>query len=153
MRRRGKKKKFNTATVSTLVGRNTEIVGDMTFNGGLHVEGKICGNVTADADEAILILSESGHITGEVKVPNMVINGMVEGDVYTTGHLELAQRARVKGNVYYNLLEMAIGAEVNGNLMHQRDGKPQLEFKSQQASQVSEPQTIPGEPRPVEHNS
>lgn len=121
--------KFNSAKIDTLVGRNTIVKGDVGFKGGLHIEGRIEGNVTAEDDASVLILSETGSIQGEVRVPNLVLNGQVEGDVHASQQLELAPKSRVKGNVYYNLIQMAIGAEVNGNLVHRRDGKPQLEFK------------------------
>ena len=51
----------------------------------------------------------------------MILNGSVQGDVYASEHIELAPNARITGNVYYNLIEMAMGAEVNGNLVHQID--------------------------------
>ena len=50
-------------------------------------------------------------------MPNVVLNGGVNGEVHSTGHVELATHARVSGNVYYRLIEMARGAEVNGNLV------------------------------------
>ena len=126
----GSSKKFNSAKINTLVGRQTAINGDVYFTGGLHVEGKITGNVTSEADpKSILIISENGVIEGEVRVPNMVLNGTIAGDVYISERLELAPRASVTGNVFYNLLEMAVGAQVNGNLVHRMDEKPQLEYK------------------------
>jgi cytoskeletal protein CcmA (bactofilin family) len=39
-------------------------------------------------------------------------------------HIELAPQARVKGNVYYSLIEMAMGAEVNGSLVHRSESEP-----------------------------
>jgi len=130
----GKKKAFSSARIGTLIGQGAEINGDLIFSGGLHVDGKINGNVVAEeGSNAILILSESGRIEGEVKVPNMVLNGEIIGDVYGSIRVELAPKSRVKGSVYYNLIEMAIGAEVNGGLIHQPDGlQPQkkLEDKS-----------------------
>jgi cytoskeletal protein CcmA (bactofilin family) len=51
----------------------------------------------------------------------VVVNGTVIGDVHASGHVELASEARIHGNVYYALIEMAMGAEVNGNLVHQAD--------------------------------
>jgi len=130
----GKKKAFSSARINTLIGQGTEINGDLVFSGGLHVDGKICGNVVAEeGSTAILILSEFGQIEGEVKVPNMVLNGEIVGDVYGSVRVELAPKSRIKGSVYYNLIEMAIGAEVNGGLIHQPDGlQPQkaIEDKS-----------------------
>lgn len=119
----GKKKAFSSARIDTLVGQGTEINGDLVFSGGLHIDGKVNGNVVAEeGSTALLILSEFGRIEGEVKVPNMVLNGEIVGDVYGSIRVELAPKSRVKGSVYYNLIEMAIGAEVNGGLIHQADG-------------------------------
>ena len=95
------------------------MLGDVRFSGGLHVDGTVKGNVVADEDaSSVLTLSESGTIEGEVRVPNVVLNGTVIGDVHARQHIELASNARITGNVYYSLIEMAMGAEVNGNLVH-----------------------------------
>lgn len=116
------KKPRQTAHIDSLIGQNTEIHGDVIFSGGLHVDGTVKGSVIAESGEdSVLTLSERGTIEGEVKVPNVVVNGSVIGDVHATGHVELAAHARVHGNVYYSLIEMAMGAEVNGKLMHQED--------------------------------
>ena len=62
--------------------------------------------------------SEYGEIEGEVSSPYVVINGVVNGDVHASRHVELLSNAKIKGNVYYNLVELAVGAEVNGKLVH-----------------------------------
>jgi len=139
----GKKKSFSSARIDTLVGQGSEINGDLVFSGGLHVDGKINGNVIAeDGSSAILILSEYGRIEGEVKVPNMVLNGEIIGDVYGSTRVELASKSRIKGSVYYNLIEMAIGAEVNGGLVHQPQGSQQPKrLENLSTSQAAEPVT------------
>ena len=66
----GGKKNNTVAKIDTLVGQNTEVIGDVKFTGGLHVDGKIIGNVYAEPNsDSILTLSEKGSIEGEVKVP------------------------------------------------------------------------------------
>ncbi len=116
------RKPRQTAHIDSLIGQNTRIQGDVIFSGGLHVDGIVQGSViAAEGEDSILTLSERGTIEGEVKVPNVVINGRVIGDVHASGHVELAAQARIQGNVYYSLIEMAMGAEVNGNLVHQPD--------------------------------
>jgi cytoskeletal protein CcmA (bactofilin family) len=47
-----------------------------------------------------------------------LLNGTVKGDVDASQRVELGSKARVVGNVQYKLIEMAIGAEVNGKLIH-----------------------------------
>ena len=99
----------------------------MHFCGGLHIDGCIKGNVLSSKGvESTLTISENGVVEGEVHVTNLILNGMVSGDVHVGGRLELAPKARVNGNVYYTLIEIAIGAEVNGNLLHQEPGDPPM---------------------------
>ena len=115
----GNRKRIRTTKIDTLIGRKSEMLGDVRFSGGLHVDGTVKGNVIAEEDESsVLTLSESGTVEGEVRVPNVVLNGTVIGDVHAKQHIELASNARITGNVYYSLIEMAMGAEVNGNLVH-----------------------------------
>ena len=115
----GNKRKRKTTRIDTLVGQHTAVLGDLKFTGGLHVEGVIKGNVFSENDGiSMLQLSEHGRIEGEVRVPYVVLNGEVRGDVHSGAHIELLSKAQITGNVYYNLIEMAIGAEVNGKLVH-----------------------------------
>jgi len=122
----GRKQRRHTL-VETLVGSNTTINGDVHFTGGCHVDGTVKGSVTADPEStSALSISEDGHVDGGVTVPYVVLNGIVKGDVCASQRVELGSTARVIGNVYYNLIEMAIGAEINGKLVHQPKGQVPL---------------------------
>jgi len=113
--------------VETIVGPNTEINGDIQFDGWLHVDGAVNGNLTADPDSnSYLSISENASVDGGVTVPNVQLDGIVRGDVFASQRVKLGPTARVIGNVYYNLIEMAIGAEINGKLVHQPEGQVPL---------------------------
>jgi len=115
-------KKKTIARIDSLIGQGTEVQGDIIFSGGLHIDGTVKGNITAQDDsKSILTLSEQGTVQGEIRVPNVILNGAVMGDVFAVENVELAQKARITGDVYYNLIEMAMGAEVNGSLVHTKD--------------------------------
>ena len=117
--------KSSANAVDTLIGRQTEIQGDVRFSGGLYVDGTIKGKVIAGMEKsATLTLSETGAIEGDVRVPTIVLNGSVTGDVYAADKITLAAKARVTGNVYYKVLEMQGGAQVNGQLVHDKGGAP-----------------------------
>lgn len=112
-------KKPKAERLDTLIGHETEIRGDIVFGGGLHIDGNVKGNIIARNDGVTsLVLSERGSVEGEVRVPHVVVNGLVVGDIYAIESVELAQHARITGNVYYNRIEIAMGAEVNGKLIH-----------------------------------
>lgn len=114
-------RKRRTAKIDSFIGHNTEIIGNIVFTGGLAVDGKVKGNIVATEEGALLQLGDQGTIEGEVRVTNVVLHGKIQGDVYAAERIELAANARVTGNVYYSLIEMAMGAEVNGQLVHRSE--------------------------------
>lgn len=120
-------KRFKAPKVSTVIGQGTAITGNVEFSGGLHLDGTVKGNVGGEADtQSTLTVSEQGRIEGDVRVDNLILNGTVVGDVYANERVELATNARVSGTVYYRLLEMAMGAEVNGKLVHSEEQEPRM---------------------------
>ncbi|MGI9270898.1 MAG: bactofilin family protein [Woeseiaceae bacterium] len=137
------RKQRRHTVVDTLVGSNTKINGDLHFEGGCHVDGTVKGSVSADNEStSALSVSEDGNVEGGVSVPYVVLHGIVRGDVCASQRVELGPTARVIGNVYYNLIEMAIGAEINGKLVHQPEGQvPLLE----QTSRIDESVAVAAE--------
>ena len=105
--------------IDSLIGTGTTVDGDVTFSGGLRIDGVVQGKVaTVENKPATLVLSEQARIEGEVHVSHMVINGTVTGPVNANDYLELQAKARVNGDVVYRTLEMHVGAVVQGKLMH-----------------------------------
>ncbi len=132
-----KKSRGSGTKVDTLIGQETEVLGDVRFSGGLHIDGVVKGNVYADHDsDSVAIVSERGRVEGELRVPNLLINGFVAGDVYAGDRLDLAKNARVSGDVYYREMEMAGGAEINGRLV--RTDEPGQQFLEHQGGAGAE---------------
>jgi cytoskeletal protein CcmA (bactofilin family) len=116
---KGKSVRNGTHSVETLIGPRVQIRGDVVFSGGLYVEGRITGKVLAeDGAAAIVTVAEKGVIEGEVRAPIVVIAGQLLGDVHAAERIELAPNARVQGNIYYKVVEMAAGAMITGRLIH-----------------------------------
>jgi cytoskeletal protein CcmA (bactofilin family) len=108
----------NTAHVDTLIGRSARIQGDVEFSGGLHIDGQVTGNVrVAPGGTASVSVSEHGLVEGSVEAPHVVLNGTVNGDIVATERVVLGAKARVRGNVSYGVIEMALGAEITGRLI------------------------------------
>jgi cytoskeletal protein CcmA (bactofilin family) len=116
------RKSRNQAPIGTLVGSDTRIQGDIEFTGGCHVDGYVQGNVRAASEGGVLSVSERGCVEGSVVAPHVQLNGTIKGDVRATERIVLGPKARVIGNVQYKLIEMSIGAEVNGKLIHEGEG-------------------------------
>lgn len=109
--------------IDSLIGAGTTIEGNVTFSGGLRIDGEVRGNVCASRDQpSTLVISEHARVDGEVDVSHLVINGTVNGPVRSGEFLELQPRARVTGDVEYSAVEMHLGAIVQGRLLHQGGG-------------------------------
>lgn len=105
----------------TLIAANTEVEGDVRFSDQFYINGRLKGTVIAEDDvDATLVVSEEGSVVGEIRAPNVVINGSVEGNV-SGERVTLASSAKVSGNVYYKLVEMQLGAMVDGQMIHEGD--------------------------------
>lgn len=127
------KKMAFAAGGTTLISKTTEIVGDVHFSGTLMIEGHVKGNVYATDDNAQARVLESGKIAGEIRVPSLIINGHVTGDVFSSKHIELAAKAAISGNVHYVLIEMVKGAQVNGKLVYDAPKKNSQPVESKTA--------------------
>jgi cytoskeletal protein CcmA (bactofilin family) len=104
--------------IDTLIGKNASVQGDVEFAGGLHVDGRVNGSVRVTGEaEAAVSISEHGLIEGSVEASHVVVNGRVNGDIFGSARVVLGAKARVRGNVHYGDIEMALGAEISGKLV------------------------------------
>ncbi len=108
--------------IDSLIGAAVKIEGNLTFSGGLRVDGEITGNVIAvPGESSTLVLSEHGRINGEISVTHLVINGVVTGSVSASEYMELQSKSRIIGDIHYKTLEIQLGAIVEGTLIHLAD--------------------------------
>lgn len=121
------KRKRTAAKIDTLIGSEACLTGDLNFSGGLHIDGVVKGNINSATDSpALLSLSAQAVVEGEIDVSNMILNGTVVGSIRCSERLEIGPTARITGDTYYNVLEIAGSAQVNGRLIccREQDGAP-----------------------------
>lgn len=137
----GKKQKSEKGT--TLVANNCQIEGDVLFSDELCIEGVVKGDIIAkEGAKAQVRVSDLGRVVGEIRAPSVIVNGKVFGDIHSDKHVELAARAEVKGNVYYNLIEMVMGSRVDGSLVHVEDGKREVRQVERRSAQDAAPAPV-----------
>ena len=117
--------------IDSLIGAGTSVLGNVTFSGGLRIDGKVLGNVIAvGAEPCTLVIGEHAEVQGEIRVSHVVVNGKVVGPVLADGYVELQPKARVVGDVSYKTLEMHVGAVLRGRMNHAEPGMaPVVELK------------------------
>ena len=119
--------------IDSLIGAGTVIEGNISFVGGLRIDGHVKGNVKATGNKpGTLVLSELAKVEGEIDVAHVVVNGTVAGPVRATEYVELLPKARVTGDVAYKSIEVHVGAIVMGQLVYENPQKSDkiVEFKS-----------------------
>ena len=103
----------------TLISEDSSFRGDINFHGGLEVQGSVKGQLVSEEPTAKVRVLNGGSVTGQISVPNVVINGLVKGDVFASSSIKLESGAIVEGNIYYNNLEVEKGATVSGSLVRE----------------------------------
>ena len=103
----------------TLIAEDSRFRGDISFQGGLEVQGSVKGQLVSEEPTAKVRVLNGGSVTGQISVPNVVINGLVKGDVFASSNVKLESAAIVEGNIYYNNLEVEKGATVSGSLVRE----------------------------------
>lgn len=112
MKKRLKKK------VTTLIGADAAVAGNLIFDQGCHVAGTVKGDVSAaDNEKSELGVAETGRIEGNATAARMLIKGTVVGDLWCSGTVTLTSTACVKGSIEYGQIEMEKGAVVKGQLL------------------------------------
>lgn len=115
---RGKPNEKPCASIDTLIGANAEVKGTLVFSGGLRIDGKVIGNIIAPAqDNSTVILSERAEVDGDVQVPHITLQGRIKGNVHSSERIELQRKAQIAGDVHYKVMQIAVGATVEGNLV------------------------------------
>ena len=129
----GKDSKKPQSRIDSLIGAGTEIEGNISFSGGLRVDGHVRGNIRSTGDQpGMLVISEQAEVEGEIRVHHVMVNGQVKGPIYADQTLELQPKASVTGDVHYQKLEMQMGAVVQGRLVYGVDSQSDkvVKFKS-----------------------
>jgi len=138
------KKNLQATNNTSLIARGMEFHGDLQFSGILEIEGLVVGNIVAHHEVVAEVrIRESGVVKGLIRAPVVIVNGLVEGDIYSSNHLEMASKARVAGNIFYHLMEMVLGCIVHGQLSHKGSGEITQLNKLHKLHEVGEIQDFP----------
>lgn len=90
--------------------------GNMRFQNGAKIDGRIKGNVEFGITDGMLVLNRSGVIEGDILGPRAIIVGEVIGNIMTTGKLIILPNAVIHGDIAAGTLQIHEGASINGRI-------------------------------------
>jgi cytoskeletal protein CcmA (bactofilin family) len=111
--------------VESLLGPNMQIYGDVSFTGGLRIDGRVTGDVVVTGEQAgTLTIGEQGYVEGNIRVSKLVVYGQINGHVQVTGLVDMRESALIRGDLQYGSLEMVAGAVIHGKLIRHQGQQP-----------------------------
>lgn len=100
-------------TTLSIVSAGTTITGDIECGGVLKVEGRVDGSVRRARQ---VMLAKDGAIHGNVVADEIVVGGVVDGNVSASDRLELQPTAVVNGDISTKSIVVMEGARINGSV-------------------------------------
>jgi len=100
--------------ISSIIGREMTIIGDVSFEGKVRIDGNVEGNVMGD----YLVLSNSGNINGDIEAKVLVCHGQIDGNVKVE-QLFLKKDGTINGRLETRDLSVESGGILNGEIKAQ----------------------------------
>ena len=97
--------------INTLVGQGSSFKGDITVHGYFRVDGDFQGSIST---EGRILVSPSGRVKGTLTGRDIVVGGVIKGDLYASERITLLATALVVGNVYAPRIRVDRGVLVEG---------------------------------------
>ncbi len=99
--------------IATIIGTDSTFIGILRGNDNIVVLGRIEGDCDLNGT---LLLEEPGHFEGNIVAENVIIAGQVRGNVMARSKLEIASSARIIGDVSGEVIAIAEGASIDGQM-------------------------------------
>src|SRR3954465_9945979 len=123
-----------SSEVTTLLGRDSEFEGKLSFEGRGRVGGKVSGEIFTDD---VLIIGEGAEVNAEINVGAIIIEGTVHGNIHAKRSVEIHTPAKVRGNISTPSLSIDKGVVFDGQCQMEQNGATAAKGRSSSAS-VSE---------------
>jgi cytoskeletal protein CcmA (bactofilin family) len=106
--------------VHTILGKESEFDGKLTFDGQVRIDGKFQGQINT---KDILVIGDGARVNAEINAGTVIVNGSVEGNIRAAQMIELHQPGRVKGNLETPALSIDRGVIFEGSCKMEGGGK------------------------------
>ncbi|MEY4440015.1 MAG: hypothetical protein RIQ36_1479 [Pseudomonadota bacterium] len=107
----------------TIIGQSAMVVGNIISQDLVQLKGHVVGNIDVNGSpHAQLSVLSQAHVEGDINAQQAVVNGVVTGNIESTGRVELHSGADVRGNISYSTMAIEHGAKLYG-MMSSTDDK------------------------------
>ncbi len=107
--------------ITAFLGKDTAFEGTLTFSGGLRIDGRFKGDISADGT---LIVGESAVIRGDIRASCVLVSGEIHGNTVAEERIEILTPARIYGDIQSPEIIMDAGAVFEGKCQTESCGAP-----------------------------
>lgn len=107
-----KQQAANAEEIETIIGKQTQVKGNITAGSSIRIDGTLDGDLTASGD---VIIGANGVVTGAIKARTVTVAGTVNGNLDVADRLELLPTAKINGDIAASVLVVGEGAVFKGN--------------------------------------
>jgi len=106
--------------VSTIIGKDNKIIGDITCENGIKIDGDVKGNIES---KSIISATTTAKIVGNLTcIGSCIISGIIVGNITVGGTLELKKSAKITGDITSEILIVEVGAKFDGKCTMEKKG-------------------------------
>ncbi|MCA9658237.1 MAG: polymer-forming cytoskeletal protein [Myxococcales bacterium] len=98
--------------ITTILGKGSSFDGKLTFEGAVRIDGGFSGEIET---KGTLMIGETAEVQAKIHASNIIIEGLIRGEIVATNSLEIHDSARVYGNLLCPSLMIQKGAIFEGN--------------------------------------
>ena len=118
MKAKGSSEIVRSGELNTMVGKGSKVQGNITVQNSLRVDGMITGNIQSTDT---VIVGKEGKVKGEIKAKDILIAGVVRGQVYAENKVYLESKSTIEGDVKASRLVVDEGAAFDGQCTMKND--------------------------------
>ncbi len=131
----GSSNKMTNEAIASVIGEDVNVVGHLTSNASIRIDGKVTGNVTS---QKLIIVGEKAEIKGDLKSKNVIVFGTLHGSVQAT-EVQIKKSGVINGDISVQAIEIEMGGKYNGKLMMNSE---QREMHERQKAREANPAAV-----------
>jgi len=97
---------------NTFIGKGSEFVGKLTFDGTVRIDGKIDGEIFS---RGTLVIGPGADVAAKIQVDTVIISGTVRGNITSAKKIEMRAPGKLYGNIKAPVLIIEEGVIFEGN--------------------------------------
>ena len=141
------KVRVNQTSISTFIGTDTKLEGTLITHSSVRIDGTVLGGVVADGT---VILSQNGQIQGNVIAENIVVAGVIDGNLTIKDKTNIEPTGEVYGDINTARIlideQSVFQGKCNMNVDRSKSKKGKLKLREVVKPQLEMPQGT--EPKP-----